>query len=675
MTTKTDALANQTAPQMQGHLAKIPGASFFNNLRIGTKLTIGFSILVLLALLGVAFSYLGSIPATRNIERTSDVSAPIAISAANAQTNLLRMLGDVRGYLALGEGEFRQSYNQARQAFLADLADLKSKEDDLNPENRERLERLEAIFEEWSQWPEQLFALRDDQIAREPAYRILVTDGLRTSGNLLLDTQEIIRSLADAEPTRANTTLLTDLAEFQSSFASMVSALRGYVTTRNRDFKVEYRGNLTQNNLAWERIRSQARLLDENQQARFEEIARQREEFLTLPDRIFDELESEAWRQDLYLFSTEAVPRADEMNALLGNLTQNQTTTLTRDLGEGRHELEESNRRTLTVGLVSLLLGAVLSFILRQNITGPIRRLTGVAEQVRGGDLEAQAQVEARDEIGTLAETFNSMTGKLRQTLFQVSREKERADNLLDVVIPIGVELTAEQDFNRLLEKMLLEAKSFVHADAGVLYLVQEEGKSLEYVSLSNDTLGMAQGGTSGAKISFEPLPLYDADGAPNHDTIATHVALTAASLNVSNANLPEAPKFSGPKIFGKDNDYDVTSHLSIPLKNSNDQVLGVLQLINAEDPDTDVVTPFDENLQQMMESFSSLAVAALEAYIREQSLKQEIKQLKIEIDQAKRQREVQQIVDTEVFKDLQSRAKDLRTRRRRNRDRGKDKE
>jgi hypothetical protein len=69
----------------------------------------------------------------------------------------------------------------------------------------------------------------------------------------------------------------------------------------------------------------------------------------------------------------------------------------------------------------------------------------------------------------------------------------------------------------------------------------------------------------------------------------------------------------------------------------------------------------FDHNLQQMMESFSSLATAALEAYIREQSLRQEIRQLRIEIDEVKRQQQVSEIVETDFFQDLQARARAAR--------------
>ena len=92
--------------------------------------------------------------------------------------------------------------------------------------------------------------------------------------------------------------------------------------------------------------------------------------------------------------------------------------------------------------------------------------------------------------------------------------------------------------------------------------------------------------------------------------------------------------------------------------------IVGVLELLNATEPETGKVIPFDPNLQQMMESLSALAGVALEAYLREQTLRREIQQLRIEIDEAKRQKQVSEIVDTDFFQNVQTRARAMRQRR-----------
>lgn len=649
---------------------RLPLIRTLKDLSIGTKLNIGFGILVLMTLIGAVVSYQASIQATESITTTENVRVPTALASSRAQADLLKMLGDVRGYLALGQEEFRASYLQSRQLFEADLAELERLSPNLSQANQQRLAELQSTFEQWSALPDQLFELRDDQLEREPAYRLLVTDGLRTGAYVLIDIQSMIEAQAQREPSRQNVELLEDMASFQGSFTAMLSGLRGYVTTRNRIFRQEYEFNLEANEFDWQRLQSKREQLTPNQQRLLANIENTRQAFLLLPDNMFEALESERWREDLYLFRTEAVPLADNMQRLLGEMTADQQILLETDLNRGRQELNVANFRTLVGGVLAVLLGLALAIIFRENIAGPVRRLTGVAEQIRTGDLEARAHIEARDEIGTLAETFNNMTGQLRQTLLQVRKEKKRADDLLEVVIPIGVELASEKDFNRLLESMLLEAKAFCQADAGILYLRTEDDR-LEFVIVRNDTLEIQMGGTSGKDVTFTrlmmPLPLYDKEtGQPNHDTIATQVALSGESLNIADATQVEDQKFADLRVFSRSSGYQAKSYLTLPLKNSEGHVIGVLQLINAQDTETGKIIPFDQNLQRMMESFSSLAVAALEAYIREQQLKQEIRQLRIEIDEVKRQKQVEEIVETDFFQELKNKAEQIRKRGRR---------
>ena len=72
-------------------------------------------------------------------------------------------------------------------------------------------------------------------------------------------------------------------------------------------------------------------------------------------------------------------------------------------------------------------------------------------------------------------------------------------------------------------------------------------------------------------------------------------------------------------------------------------------------------VIPFDDNIRPMVESMASLASVALEAYIREQGLRHEIQQLRIELDRAKRDQQVAEITDSDYFRRLQAKAQQLR--------------
>ncbi len=638
---------------------------FFNDLSLGSKLMLGFGILVFVTLFGALASFLGGRVATDKIKITDDVRVPAALGALEAQANLLRMLGDVRGYLALGDPLDRASYKNSADAFAANLTKLDQLAPGLDPDSQARVQQLHTLYNQWEALPDKLFALRDDQLDREPAYRLLATQGTQLAGSVLIDINQMIELQGSREPSQDNMFVLQDMAQFQGSFAAMLSALRGYTTTRNPAFRAEYEANLALNLAALTRLQGRRTTLSPTQQILLDRITQNHQAFLKLPDQIFAILESDDWRQDLKLFTTQAVPLADQMKNLLYTMVTDQQYLLTRDLGDGRQNLVLTNGVTAAGGLFGLILGLLLALVFRSAIAGPVRRLTGVAERITSGDLEAAASVESRDEIGTLANTFNTMTSQLRRTLRQVTREKKRADDLLNVVIPIGVQLSAEKDFGRLLERMVLDAMQFCHADTGILYL-RTEDNYLRYVILRCEVKSIEAGGSTGTAVPYPPIPLYDpTTGQPNTDSMPVAVALSGTPLNIPDARVTQGSERAEILDFQSKMGFEPKSMLTIPLTNTQREVVGVLQLADALDPETNQIVPFDRNLQQMMESLSALAGVALDSYLREQALRQEIEQLRIEIDEAKRQKQVSEIVDSDFFQDLQSKARSLRNRTR----------
>lgn len=241
----------------------------------------------------------------------------------------------------------------------------------------------------------------------------------------------------------------------------------------------------------------------------------------------------------------------------------------------------------------------------------------------------------------------------------QMQRAQKRADDLLNVVIPLGVALAAERDRDSLLERIVLEARRLCNADGGTLYLRTDDDQ-LAFMILHNGTLGLAMGGTTGLRVPYAPLPLRLANGRANDRYVVVHAALTGTSVTIPDAYAAAGFDLSGTHAFDQKNGYRSTSLLSVPLRD-NERVIGVLQLINALDPDTGTVISFDEGHLQMLESLAALASVALAAYIREQQLRQQIASMRIEIDESRRARQVAEITETDYFQNLRERARQLR--------------
>lgn len=175
----------------------------------------------------------------------------------------------------------------------------------------------------------------------------------------------------------------------------------------------------------------------------------------------------------------------------------------------------------------------------------------------------------------------------------------------------IGIALSAERDKQRLLEMILQGAQEITNADGGTLYTITPD-KHLKFEIMRNKSLGMSLGGTTGKEIPFLPLPLYLADGNPNLTTVAAYATLQDKTVNIANVREVDNFDFSGTRKFDEKTGYHSQSFLTIPMKDHESKVIGVLQLINATDADTGEIIPFSVANQALVESLASQAAVAM---------------------------------------------------------------
>ena len=204
-------------------------------------------------------------------------------------------------------------------------------------------------------------------------------------------------------------------------------------------------------------------------------------------------------------------------------------------------------------------------------------------------------------------EAARSGQGMAVQTVEDLFRRLEQLNE-------IGASLSAERDINRLLETILLAAKAITGADGGTLYLLTEEDgtKRLKFEIMRTQSLNIAMGGTTGTPIPFYPIHLYSKDGKPNNQMVAAFAALTGQTVNIADAYTAEGFDFNGTRNFDKKTGYRSKSFLTVPMKNHENEIIGVLQLINSQDPASGEVVAFSDADQRLAESLASQAAIAL---------------------------------------------------------------
>ncbi|MBD2176567.1 GAF domain-containing protein [Pseudanabaena sp. FACHB-1998] len=194
----------------------------------------------------------------------------------------------------------------------------------------------------------------------------------------------------------------------------------------------------------------------------------------------------------------------------------------------------------------------------------------------------------------------------------EIGDTKSESFELIEKLNEIGIALSVEKNTPKLLEMILKGAKTILNADAGTLYLATEDKKYLQFEIMMNDSLGTLLVSKPEEPIPFPALPLYDRVGNPNTTMVAAHAALYKKTINIPDAYIAEGFDFAGTRAFDTKTGYRSQSFLTLPMLNHENELIGVLQLINAKDPKTGKITEFSKVAQRIAESLASQAAIAL---------------------------------------------------------------
>lgn len=186
--------------------------------------------------------------------------------------------------------------------------------------------------------------------------------------------------------------------------------------------------------------------------------------------------------------------------------------------------------------------------------------------------------------------------------------DKEVDQNLLNKLrklMDIGLALSGERNLDVLLDMIMEEARNFSYADGGTLYILGKDNK-LHYKIFQNETLDIRMGGQSQPAIPFPPLEM-------NPSQVSSHVAMTGQTVNIADIQKHKEHDFSGPWKFDKKFNYRTQSMLLVPMKNKEEEVIGVIQLVNArKSSDSNTVISFSHENVRWIQSLASQAAVAI---------------------------------------------------------------
>ena len=172
----------------------------------------------------------------------------------------------------------------------------------------------------------------------------------------------------------------------------------------------------------------------------------------------------------------------------------------------------------------------------------------------------------------------------------------------LNALVEIGILLSSERDQDRLISHILMSGKRLSNCDAATLYLLTEQN-FLRFVIRSRDDA-----------LPSQELPLHDPKtGAPCENHVCTYVALNKVAVNIEDVYLETRFDLCGTRCFDAATGYRTVSMVTIPMLRRNGDVVGVLQFMNAIDPESGEIVPFSNGIVDLLEAMASQAAISLD--------------------------------------------------------------
>ncbi|WP_193771336.1 HD domain-containing phosphohydrolase, partial [Candidatus Magnetaquicoccus inordinatus] len=207
-----------------------------------------------------------------------------------------------------------------------------------------------------------------------------------------------------------------------------------------------------------------------------------------------------------------------------------------------------------------------------------------------------------QEELRKVHQKLEEHANQLEEDVALRTKDLVASQGKLENLIRTGLELGREQDRMALLRKILFGGRDLLHCDAGTLYLVTEQ-KTLAFTMLTNEEDELP---------SFE-IPLYDAQGQPVERYISTWCALHNQPVIIDDIYQESHFDVSGTKRFDQQSGYRTVSMLTVPLAPREGEVIGVLQFLNALDPETQQITTFHPELVRFVTAMAAQAAVALD--------------------------------------------------------------
>lgn len=404
----------------------------FKNMKLGTKIGMGFGIITLMLIGAVLTSIWQTSRTTTVTSRLVELRMPTAQSSLMMLNGLNHSLASLRGWMLLGKDKFREERAKAWSEELdTSFAELKKFSANwTNPKNIERLNIIEKNLQDFRKYQQEIEDIAQT-VDNTPATKILFEQVAPQAAILASNITKMIDIEAALEATPERKALLGMMADVRGTLGLGLGNIRAYLLSGDEQFKKEFEKLWLKNTKRFGDLNANAGLLNPEQQEALNVFSKAMEIFSPLPQKMFEIRGSDEWNIANAWLGTKAAPTAMAIKNELDAMFDNQKQLMAADM-------KDVKRLTSLLALIEWLLiaggvtiAAIVGTFITLSITKPInnviRGLTTAADQL------ASASGEISDSSQQMAEGSTEQAASLEETSSSIeemsSSTKQNADN------------------------------------------------------------------------------------------------------------------------------------------------------------------------------------------------------------------------------------------------------
>ncbi len=397
---------------------------FFEKLSFKQKIIFGFTMLSAILILGMGYMLLKFNDVSKISTDIIEKRQPIDRYASDTSEYSQSAANDLHKYLLKGQESYLSHYSKTIKNINDNLLKLlEYAEDPKYALNEKELKRACDILEEIDSYVVQIKRYVNSFEENHP----VINRGAAVLNPLALEYLGIINSIIDQNKSlNIPSEVLVMVSNMRHSWTQMMSSLRITLATRQAREFTNVRAYADVNKLQLERIKKTKYDLGF---FGLDELERIRTEYMKELDITINQFNTNIWRMDAHVMTTNVMPLFDELNMYLDNLSRIQLKQEKNTDKLLSQQLKISRYSYVALILVSFIIAFYISVFITRSLRKPLIKLAAASNDVAHGKYDTEIVVTGDDEISELSQSFNEMVTKIKESQLALTRARDAAEN------------------------------------------------------------------------------------------------------------------------------------------------------------------------------------------------------------------------------------------------------